>query len=156
MSFFLGLVIGITVGIGLIVLFVRSENIRSKQRSALATTVAALARMTVEDSRKILPSKFYPSWVVFSQRQKATSHFLSFSYFSLSLHVLLLFKFLIGFLFFSWHGLITISRRSGPMWMRCYFFGLTLWRQRENGNNWVLPFRLIIALTYMCRQRLSL
>ncbi|RVW43746.1 Synaptotagmin-5 [Vitis vinifera] len=86
MSFFLGLVIGITVGIGLIVLFVRSENIRSKQRSALATTVAALARMTVEDSRKILPSKFYPSWVVFSQRQKATSHFLSFSYFSLSLH----------------------------------------------------------------------
>ncbi|CBI25543.3 hypothetical protein AAG906_011487 [Vitis piasezkii] len=72
MSFFLGLVIGITVGIGLIVLFVRSENIRSKQRSALATTVAALARMTVEDSRKILPSKFYPSWVVFSQRQKLT------------------------------------------------------------------------------------
>lgn len=60
------------MGIGLIVLFVRSENIRSKQRSALATTVAALARMTVEDSRKILPSQFYPSWVVFSQRQKLT------------------------------------------------------------------------------------
>ncbi|XP_034699739.1 synaptotagmin-5 [Vitis riparia] len=72
MSFFLGLVIGITVGIGLIVLLVRSENIRSGQRSDLATTVAALARMTVEDSRKILPSQFYPSWVVFSQRQKLT------------------------------------------------------------------------------------
>ncbi|KAJ9688764.1 hypothetical protein PVL29_014422 [Vitis rotundifolia] len=72
MSFFLGLVMGITVGIGLIVLFVRSENTRSKQRSDLATTIAALARMTVEDSRKILPSQFYPSWVVFSQRQKLT------------------------------------------------------------------------------------
>ncbi|XWS72988.1 hypothetical protein CRYUN_Cryun02cG0087100 [Craigia yunnanensis] len=28
--------------------------------------------MTVEDSRKILPGQFYPSWVVFSQRQKLT------------------------------------------------------------------------------------
>ncbi|XVE98409.1 hypothetical protein REPUB_Repub03eG0104100 [Reevesia pubescens] len=37
-----------------------------------ATTVAAFARMTVEDSRKILPAQFYPSWVVFSQRQMLT------------------------------------------------------------------------------------
>jgi len=32
--------------------------------------VAAFARMTVQDSRKILPDEFYPPWVVFSQRQK--------------------------------------------------------------------------------------
>ncbi|KAE8689043.1 Synaptotagmin-4 [Hibiscus syriacus] len=37
-----------------------------------AATVAAFARMTVEDSKKILPAEFYPSWVVFSQRQKLT------------------------------------------------------------------------------------
>lgn len=127
MSFFLGLVMGITVGIGLIVVFVRSENNRSKQRSDLATTIAAFARMTVEDSRKILPSQFYPSWVVFSQRQKATS--ISFA-FSLSTWLVLLSQassFWSDFLFFSWHGLITISPRSGPMWMRYYFFGFTLW-----------------------------
>ncbi|XP_043718624.1 synaptotagmin-5-like isoform X2 [Telopea speciosissima] len=72
MSFFFGLVIGITFGIGLIIAFVHSENTRSKRRSELATTVAAFARMTVQDSRKILPGEFYPSWVVFSQRQKLT------------------------------------------------------------------------------------
>lgn len=72
MSFFLGLVIGIVVGLGLIVAFVRSENARSKSRSELATTVAAFARMTVEDSRKILSPEYYPSWVVFSQQQKLT------------------------------------------------------------------------------------
>ncbi|XP_042500743.1 synaptotagmin-5 [Macadamia integrifolia] len=72
MSFFFGLVVGITFGIGLIIAFVHSENIRSKRRSELATTVAAFARMTVQDSRKILPTEFYPSWVVFSQRQKLT------------------------------------------------------------------------------------
>ena len=32
--------------------------------------MAAFARMTVEDSRKLLPPEFYPSWVVFSERQK--------------------------------------------------------------------------------------
>lgn len=35
-----------------------------------ATTIAAFARMTVEDSRKLLSPDYYPSWVVFSQRQK--------------------------------------------------------------------------------------
>lgn len=34
--------------------------------------MAAFARMTVEDSRKILPPQFYPPWVVFSQTQKLT------------------------------------------------------------------------------------
>ncbi|MBA0625970.1 hypothetical protein Godav_003710 [Gossypium davidsonii] len=72
MGFIVGVVIGFVVGLAIIVLFVRNENTRSKLRNDLATTVAAFARMTVEDSRKILPADFYPSWVVFSQRQKLT------------------------------------------------------------------------------------
>lgn len=72
MSFVAGLVIGLVVGLALIVAFVRSENARSKHRSDLATTVAAFAKMTVEDSRKLLSPEYYPSWVVFSQRQKLT------------------------------------------------------------------------------------
>lgn len=72
MSFVAGLVIGLIFGFALIVAFVRSENVRSKKRSDLATTVAAFARMTVEDSRKILSPENYPTWVVFSQRQKLT------------------------------------------------------------------------------------
>jgi hypothetical protein len=70
MGFVFGVVAGIVVGLGMIVAFVRSENSRASQRSQLAATVAAFARMTVEDSRKILPPQFYPSWVVFSTRQK--------------------------------------------------------------------------------------
>ncbi|CAL5358919.1 unnamed protein product [Camellia sinensis] len=69
MSFYLNLVFGVALGIGLIVGFARYENTRSKRRSDLAATVAAFARMTVHDSRKILPAEFYPSWVVFSHRQ---------------------------------------------------------------------------------------
>ncbi|KAI3894482.1 hypothetical protein MKX03_013813 [Papaver bracteatum] len=72
MSFFFGLFVGITVGIGLIMGFVRSENYRSKRRSDLAATVSAFSKMTVEDSKKLLPLDFYPSWVVFSQKQKLT------------------------------------------------------------------------------------
>ncbi|KAI3888070.1 hypothetical protein MKX03_017572 [Papaver bracteatum] len=75
MSFFFGLIIGISVGIGLIAAFVRYEKSRSKHRSHLATIVASFARLTVNDAKKILPDDFYPSWVVFSHRQK-----LSFSY----------------------------------------------------------------------------
>ncbi|XP_008788811.2 synaptotagmin-5-like isoform X1 [Phoenix dactylifera] len=70
MAFLLGLFLGVVVGVGLVMGFVRSENYRSKKRSELAATVAAFSKMTVEDSRKILPAQFYPSWVVFSQRQK--------------------------------------------------------------------------------------
>ncbi|CAL0330470.1 unnamed protein product [Lupinus luteus] len=70
MGFVFGMVMGIVVGVAIIVVFIRSEKSRSIQRSQLATTVAAFARMTVEDSRTILPSQFYPSWVVFSQSQK--------------------------------------------------------------------------------------
>ena len=76
MGFFLVLVLGITVGLAVIVGFVKCENYRSKRRAELAATIAAFARMTVEDSRKLLPSDYYPSWVVFSQWQKLSSHFL--------------------------------------------------------------------------------
>ncbi|XP_058203300.1 synaptotagmin-4-like isoform X2 [Rhododendron vialii] len=72
MSFYIGFFFGFALGIALIVGFARYENIRSRRRSDLATTIAAFARMTVHDSRKILPAEFYPSWVVFSQRQKLT------------------------------------------------------------------------------------
>ncbi|KAE9452213.1 hypothetical protein C3L33_15911, partial [Rhododendron williamsianum] len=72
MSFYVGFFFGFALGIALMVGFARYENIRSRRRSDLATTIAAFARMTVHDSRKILPAEFYPSWVVFSQRQKLT------------------------------------------------------------------------------------
>eukprot|EP00262_Sarcandra_glabra_P017682 TRINITY_DN6143_c0_g1_i1.p1 TRINITY_DN6143_c0_g1~~TRINITY_DN6143_c0_g1_i1.p1 ORF type:complete len:568 (-),score=106.91 TRINITY_DN6143_c0_g1_i1:214-1917(-) len=70
MSFFEGLVLGIAFGVALVIAFVHSENKRSKQRCELAATVASFSKMTVGDSRKILPAEFYPPWVVFSQRQK--------------------------------------------------------------------------------------
>lgn len=72
MSFVVGLVVGMVIGLALIVGFVRSENSRSKRRSDLAKTIAAFAKMTVEDSRKLLTKDQYPSWVVFSQHQKLT------------------------------------------------------------------------------------
>ncbi|KAL3838580.1 hypothetical protein ACJIZ3_023171 [Penstemon smallii] len=64
MGFVVGYILGFAVGIGLIVGFARYQNIRSKRRTHLATIIAALARMTVEDSRKLLPDQFYPSWVL--------------------------------------------------------------------------------------------
>ncbi|XP_030955785.1 synaptotagmin-4 isoform X1 [Quercus lobata] len=72
MSFYVGMIMGVTLGIGFIVAFARYEKVRSKRRSNLAKVVAGFSRMTVEDSRKILPDDFYPTWVVFSQRQKLT------------------------------------------------------------------------------------
>ncbi|KAI7756134.1 hypothetical protein M8C21_013444 [Ambrosia artemisiifolia] len=63
MAFVTGLISGVIVGIGLIVVFVKSENARSKSRSALAVTIASLARMTVEDSKKLLGPEYYPSWL---------------------------------------------------------------------------------------------
>ncbi|XP_076905669.1 synaptotagmin-5-like [Bidens hawaiensis] len=70
MSFVVGFIIGMTLGFALIAAFVRSENARSKRRSNLANIVAALSRMAREDSTKLLAPEYYPSWVVFSQRQK--------------------------------------------------------------------------------------
>ncbi|XP_044464818.1 synaptotagmin-5-like [Mangifera indica] len=72
MSFFYGLFFGLCFGVGLVVMFARFESFRSRRRSELAKIVAAFARMTVQDSRKVIPPEFYPPWVVFSQRQKLT------------------------------------------------------------------------------------
>ncbi|KAL2525719.1 Synaptotagmin-4 [Abeliophyllum distichum] len=63
MGFLAGYILGVAVGVGLIVGFARYQNIRSKRRTDLAEAIAAFARMTVEDSRKILPDPFYPSWL---------------------------------------------------------------------------------------------
>nr|XP_025884538.1 synaptotagmin-5-like isoform X2 [Solanum lycopersicum] len=70
MSFVLGVVFGIAFGLAIIVAFVKSGNARSKQRTDLASGIAAFARMTVEDSRKIFTPEEYPTWVVFSNQQK--------------------------------------------------------------------------------------
>ncbi|QCE16263.1 DNA-directed RNA polymerase II subunit RPB11 [Vigna unguiculata] len=64
MGFFSGMILGIAIGIVMIIGFARHESVRSKRRSDLAKTIAVFARMTVEDSRKLLPPKFYPSWVL--------------------------------------------------------------------------------------------
>ncbi|KAL0447312.1 UNVERIFIED_CONTAM: Synaptotagmin-4 [Sesamum latifolium] len=72
MGFILGYVLGFAFGISLIVGFGRYQNIRSKRRTHLAAAIAAFARMTVEDSRKLFADQFLPPWVVFSQRQKLT------------------------------------------------------------------------------------
>ncbi|MCD7463658.1 Synaptotagmin-5 [Datura stramonium] len=72
MSFVLGVVIGIAFGLAIIVAFVKSENARSKRRTDLASGIAAFAKMTVDDSRKIFTPEQYPSWVVFSNQQKLT------------------------------------------------------------------------------------
>lgn len=54
----------------MIIAHVRSENTRQRQRSSLAEAVMAFSRMTLEDTKKLLPAKYYPPWVVFSHRQK--------------------------------------------------------------------------------------
>uniref|UniRef100_A0A2N9FJ40 SMP-LTD domain-containing protein n=1 Tax=Fagus sylvatica TaxID=28930 RepID=A0A2N9FJ40_FAGSY len=77
MGFIAGVILGIAVGLAIIVGLVRSENSRSKRRSDLATIIAAFARMTVEDSRKLLPPEYYPSWVTFSQLQKLSLNWLN-------------------------------------------------------------------------------
>ncbi|XVF35622.1 hypothetical protein REPUB_Repub18cG0161900 [Reevesia pubescens] len=69
MSFFSGMLVGLTIGIGLIVAFARYEKIRSSRRAYLAKTIASFARMTVQDSRKILPNEFYPPWLIWLNLQ---------------------------------------------------------------------------------------
>lgn len=131
MAFIFGLVVGIIVGLVVIVGFVKCENSRSKLRSKLATTIAAFARMTVEDSRKILPAEVYPSWVVFSQRQKLSTHFFlchhpsCFSYFLLGLTFSFWFFFTVGLVEFSpeedlalcWSGKLSLD-----IWALLYLF----------------------------------
>ncbi|KAL6844059.1 hypothetical protein ACP4OV_025732 [Aristida adscensionis] len=70
MGFWVGLVLGVAAGVALIVGFARSENSRAARRRRLAATVATFSKMTVEDSRKLLPGDLCPSWVVFSSQQK--------------------------------------------------------------------------------------
>ncbi|KAJ3693407.1 hypothetical protein LUZ60_008887 [Juncus effusus] len=70
MAFLTGLVLGFTFGIILVMLFVRFENSRAENRKELATTVHQFSKLTVEGLRKLLPPGFYPSWAVFTQRQK--------------------------------------------------------------------------------------
>lgn len=70
MGFFMGFFLGAALGVGLIVFFARFQNNRSKARIDLAKAITSFARMTVQDSRKLLPPEAYPSWVVFSQKQK--------------------------------------------------------------------------------------
>ncbi|KAE8674413.1 Synaptotagmin-4 [Hibiscus syriacus] len=64
MAFLYAMFIGLTTGIGLIVAFARYEKVRSSRRAHMAKTVASFARMTVQDTRKILPQEFYPPWLV--------------------------------------------------------------------------------------------
>ncbi|KAL7150920.1 hypothetical protein ABFS83_05G145900 [Erythranthe nasuta] len=73
MGFFVGYVLGFALGMGLIVGFARFQNIRSKHRTDLAQVIAAFARMTLQDLRKLFPDQPYPAWVVFSEKQKAAS-----------------------------------------------------------------------------------
>ncbi|XP_059658170.1 synaptotagmin-4-like isoform X2 [Cornus florida] len=70
MGLFLGLFFGIAFSIGLMTCFAQLQKNRSQRRSHLATTVISFSRMTVEDSKKILPPDCYPPWVVFLQQQK--------------------------------------------------------------------------------------
>ncbi|XP_047065960.1 synaptotagmin-5-like [Lolium rigidum] len=70
MGFWMGLAMGVAAGVALIVAFARCENSRAARRRQLAATVATFSKMTVEDSRKLLPGDLYPSWVVFSTQQK--------------------------------------------------------------------------------------
>uniref|UniRef100_A0A0D6R0C9 Uncharacterized protein n=1 Tax=Araucaria cunninghamii TaxID=56994 RepID=A0A0D6R0C9_ARACU len=70
MAFISGLVVGFIIGIAIVVAFVHSENSRAKRRSQRAVHIAALSRLTVEDTRRLLPKELFPPWVVFSEFQK--------------------------------------------------------------------------------------
>ncbi|KAE8724492.1 Synaptotagmin-4 [Hibiscus syriacus] len=62
MGFLFGMFVGFSIGIWLIISFAKYAKIPSTRRAFLARTVAAFARMTVQDSRKNLPRQFYPPW----------------------------------------------------------------------------------------------
>ncbi|GAB2275440.1 Synaptotagmin-4 [Dionaea muscipula] len=69
MGFMSGIVLGFVFGIALVVGFARWQNVRAKRRSDLAEAVAAFARMSVEDMRKILTDRDYPPWLSWLNRQ---------------------------------------------------------------------------------------
>ena len=64
-----------------------------------ATTIAAFARMTVEDSRKIFTPEQYPPWVVFSNQQKVNLY-LNFLFLMFNFFILMISDF---FFFFNFH-----------------------------------------------------
>ncbi|TKW06921.1 hypothetical protein SEVIR_7G272700v4 [Setaria viridis] len=70
MGFWVGMLLGVAAGVAIIVGFARSENSRAARRRQLAATIASFSKMTIDDSRKLLPPDLYPSWVVFSSQQK--------------------------------------------------------------------------------------
>ncbi|KAH9299568.1 hypothetical protein KI387_031250, partial [Taxus chinensis] len=53
-----------------VVAFVYAQNYRAKQRKQLAGRIAALSKLTLEESKRILPKDSFPPWVVFSNHQK--------------------------------------------------------------------------------------
>ncbi|CAA3028543.1 synaptotagmin-5-like [Olea europaea subsp. europaea] len=63
MGFLVGYILGFALGICLVVGFARYQSVRSKRRSDLAAAIAAFAKMTIQDSRKIIPPLLYPSWL---------------------------------------------------------------------------------------------
>ncbi|KAF3325882.1 synaptotagmin-5-like protein [Carex littledalei] len=70
MAFLTGMIFGIAFGIFLVMAFARFEHSRAEQRRELAIAVTQYSKLTVEGLRKLLPPEFYPSWVVFTRRQK--------------------------------------------------------------------------------------
>ncbi|KAK8515378.1 hypothetical protein V6N13_139646 [Hibiscus sabdariffa] len=69
MAFLSAMFVGLIIGIGLVVAFARYEKNRSSRRTHMAKTVASFARMTVQDTRKILPPEFYPPWLMWLNAQ---------------------------------------------------------------------------------------
>ncbi|XP_024962614.1 synaptotagmin-4-like isoform X1 [Cynara cardunculus var. scolymus] len=86
MGFFAGLFFGVAFGIGFIVCIARYQIVRSARRADLAAIIAAFARMTVADSRKLLPGEYYPPWVVFAKRQKLSYSKLQLNWLNLQLN----------------------------------------------------------------------
>lgn len=70
MGFFGGIFLGVAFGVAFMLCIARYQITRNATRADVAATIAAFARMTVADSRKLLPGEYYPPWVVFAQRQK--------------------------------------------------------------------------------------
>ncbi|EPS66916.1 hypothetical protein M569_07856 [Genlisea aurea] len=63
MGFAISWIVGAALGFCLMVGFARFQNTRSRMRHDLSSAIASLARMTVQDSKKLLPDRYYPSWL---------------------------------------------------------------------------------------------
>lgn len=87
-----------------------------------AKTVAAFARMTVKDSKAILPAEFYPAWVVFTERQKL----------SFLLAILILFSFHLCMSFRKCLSLIFTHYSSIYCYLLLLLISSSIW------DNWLL------------------